>query len=182
MPTEAMPVAIPDLSSFARALSRALQLRATEHAGPPGHVETLNLVARALGHRNLQSLRAALRTPAASRAGAEAPAALSEHARKALALFDDQGRLQRWPGKLAVQRLAMWILWTRFEAKRPYTEPEVNAILKAANTFADHATLRRELVNHRLLTRTDDCAEYRKLPARADDEVRALLHAWRQRR
>jgi hypothetical protein len=76
----------------------------------------------------------------------------------------------------------MWILWSRFEAKRPYTEREVNAILKAANAFGDHVKLRRELVNHQLLARKSDCSEYRKLPARADGEVRALLHAWRQRR
>lgn len=182
MPTEPLPVAIPDLSSFARALSQALAARQAERPELPGHVETLNLVARALGHRNVQSLRAALRTPGASRATAEAPAALSANARKTLAQFDDQGRLVRWPNKFSVQRLAMWILWTRFEAKRPYTEREVNAILRAANAFDDHVTLRRELVNHRLLTRKADCSEYRKLPARADDEVRSLLHAWRQRR
>jgi hypothetical protein len=182
MPTEPLPVAIPDLSSFARALSRSLAARLSDTTEPPGHVETLNLVARALGHRNVQSLRAALHTPIASRAVAEAPAALSANARKALAQFDDQGRLVRWPNKFSVQRLALWILWTRFEAKRLYTEREVNTILKAANTFGDHVTLRRELVDHRLLARKPDCSEYRKLPARADDEARALLHAWRQRR
>lgn len=182
MPTEALPVAIPDLSSFARALSQALKTRAADTPEPPGHVETLNLVARALGHRNVQSLRGALRGPGAARPAAEAPAALSDNARKALAQFDTEGRLVRWPTKFSVQRLAMWVLWTRFEAKRPYTEREVNTILKDAHGFGDHATLRRELVNHRLLARKADCSEYRKLPARADDEARALLHAWRQRR
>jgi hypothetical protein len=182
MPTEPLPVAIPDLSSFARALSQALKTRQTETTEPPGHVETLNLVARALGHRNVQGLRAALRVPGASTRSAEAPAALSDNARKALAQFDTAGRLLRWPTKFSVQRLAMWVLWTRFEAKRVYTEREVNAILKAANAFDDHVTLRRELVNHKLLTRKADCSAYRKLPARADDEARALLHAWRQRR
>ena len=68
MPTEPLPVAIPDLSSFARSLSQALAARQAERPDTPGHVETLNLVARALGHRNVQSLRAALRSPAASRA------------------------------------------------------------------------------------------------------------------
>jgi hypothetical protein len=182
MTTETVPVAIPDLSAFARALGQGLKTHLADKAEPPGHVETLNLVARALGHRNVQSLRAALRTPAASRATAEAPAPLSDNARKALSQFDAEGRLVRWPSKFSVQRLAMWILWTRFEAKRPYTEREVNAVLQAANAFGDHVTLRRELVNHQLLTRKSDCSEYRKLPARADDEVRALLHAWRQRR
>ena len=180
MPSEPMPLAIPDLSSFARSLSHALQAHLAAKAEPPGHVETLNLIARALGQRNHQSLRASLRTPTASVKTAQAPAALSENARKTLAQFDAQGRLVRWPSKFTVQRLAMWILWTRFEAKRPYTEPEVNAILKAANAFGDHVTLRRELVNHQLLTRKADCSEYRKRPARADAEVRGLLHTWRR--
>ncbi len=182
MSADPLPFAVPDLSAFARALGAALQARHAERPEPPGHVETLNLIARALGHRNVQSLRAALRTPAAARAQAEAPVPLGPHARKTLAQFDDQGRLLRWPNKFSVQRMAMWILWTRFDGKRTYTEREVNAILKAANAFGDHVTLRRELVNHRLLARKSDCSEYRKLPARPDDEVRALLHAWRARR
>jgi hypothetical protein len=182
MSADPLPFSVPDLSSFARALAAALSARHAGQPEPPGHVETLNLVARALGHRNVQSLRAALRSPAAARAQAEAPVPLSENARKTLAQFDDQGRLVRWPNKFTVQRMAMWILWTRFDAKRLYTESEVNAILRAANGFGDHVTLRRELVNHRLLARKSDCSEYRKLPARPDDEVRALLHAWRARR
>jgi hypothetical protein len=99
-----------------------------------------------------------------------------------LGQFDADGRLMRWPTKFSIQRLAMWVLWTRFDAKRLYNEREVNTILKAANAFDDHATLRRELVNHRLLARKADCSEYRKLPARPDDETRALLHAWRAQR
>ena len=77
--------------------------------------------------------------------------------------------------------MAMWVLWTRFDAKRVYTESEVNTILKSANAFGDHVTLRRELINHRLLARKSDCSEYRKLPVRPDGEVQALLTAWRAR-
>ena len=65
--------------------------------------------------------------------------------------------------------------------ERLYTEKEVNAVLKDANTFGDHVTLRRELINHRLMARKSDCSEYRKLAARPDDETRALLAAWRSR-
>ena len=84
--------------------------------------------------------------------------------------------------KYSVQTLAMWVLWTLFDGRRVYTEAEVNQILKAANAFGDHATLRRELINHRLMTRKSDCSEYRKLPARPDAETRALLQAWRLQR
>jgi hypothetical protein len=186
MTRESVPFTAPDLSQFARALGRELHCRYAERPEPPGHVELLNLLARASGHRNLQTLQAAMRPapPPRLTPGADAPQAalppLSAHARKALTQFDAQGRLARWPYKFSVQRLAMWVLWTHFEARRVYTEREVNEVLKAWHTYGDHATLRRELINHKLLTRKSDCSEYRKLPARPDPEVRALLQAWRK--
>ena len=112
---------------------------------------------------------------------AAATPALSGHAWRALQQFDDAGRLVRWPARYAVQRLAMWVLWTRFEAGRVYSEREVNDILRQAQAFGDHVTLRRELVNHRLLERKSDCSAYRKVAACPDDEARALLAAWQAR-
>ena len=106
---------------------------------------------------------------------------LTLHARKALQHFDGAGRLVRWPQKLSVQRLSMWVLWTRFDGRRVYAEPEVNRVLKAWHLFGDHATLRRELVNHKLVTRKSDCSEYRKVALRPDAEVRGLLRALRRR-
>jgi len=180
MPRTLTPLVAPDLSSFARALGRALAERHAVAAPPPGHVELLNLIARAAGHRNVQALKAqALVQPARAAPAAAAPSPLGDNARKALQQFDDQGRLVRWPTKFTVQRFVMWVLWTRFDARRVYTEKEVNAILKDAETYGDHVTLRRELINHKLLTRKSDCSEYRKLPARPNDEERALLKAWR---
>jgi len=181
MSREALPFVAPDLSAFARSLGAVLKARPT--AEPPSHVEMLNLIARAAGHRNVQALRAASQLAPAPLAAEDRPppVALSDNARKALMQFDSRGRLMRWPNKFTVQRLAMWVLWTHFAARRVYTEKEVNAVLKAANDFGDHVTLRRELINHRLLSRKDDCSEYRKVAARPDDETRALLHAWRAR-
>jgi len=177
MAREATPLVVQDLSSFARGLGRALAARQAAALEPPAHVELQNLIARAAGYRNLQALKAAPPEPVPP--GAALP--LSDNARRTLAQFDVDGRLVRWPKKFTVQRMAMWVLWTHFESKRKYTEREVNAILKAANAFGDHATLRRELINHKLLARKSDCSEYRKLPARPDDEVRALLTTWRSR-
>lgn len=180
MSREALSFRVPDLSAFARALARELSARHATRPEPPGHVETLNLLARALGQRNAQALRASLRRlPPGD--DDDAPLPLSDNARKALGQFDRHGRLLRWPTKLSVQRLAMWVLWTRFDAKRVYTEAEVNAVLKDANGFGDHVTLRRELVNHLLLARKSDCSAYWKLPARPDVDTRALLAAWRAR-
>jgi hypothetical protein len=183
---ETVPLLAHDLSQFARALGRSLQERHAARAEPPGHVELMNLLARAAGHRNLQALRAAtlkpLPRPAASADDRIAMPALGTTARKALTQFDAQGRLVRWPHKLSVQRLAMWALWTRFDARRVYTEREVNEILKAWHCFGDHATLRRELINHKLMARKPDCSEYRKLAVRPDEEARWFLHAWRRMR
>ena len=181
MPREAIPVVVSDLSAFARSLSRALAER--EDPKPPGHVELLNLIARAAGHRNVQALRASLAVPAAPVADEDRspPLPLTENARRTLKQFDSRGRLVRWPAKYTIARLALWVLWTRFESHRVYSEKEVNAVLRSANTFDDHVTLRRELIDHHLLERKSDCSEYRKLPARPDAEAQALLTAWRAR-
>jgi hypothetical protein len=194
MPRTSVPIVVPDVSAFARSLGRHLHERHRDRLEPPSHVELLNLVAQAIGHRNFQALKAAPplvgAVPGAATADEALPPpvpagnagkALSDNARKALGHFDRQGRLMRWPVKFSVQQLVMWVLWSRFDAKRVYTEREVNAVLKRANLFFDHVTLRRELINHRLMSRRADCSEYRKLPARPNDEVRALLAALRAR-
>ena len=180
MTRSVIPVTVPDLSGFARALRRSLAEHLAEHAALPTHQALLNHIARAVGHRNLQALQA--QAPRAVRARAAAgPAALSAAALKALGSFDELGRMSRWPVKYSVQRLAMWVLWMQFERGRVYSEREVNAVLKAWHTWGDHVTLRRELINDRLLTRKSDGSQYRKLPARPNDEARALMAAWRDR-
>jgi hypothetical protein len=184
-PRTLVPLFTPDLSAFAKALRRQLAAALEQAPRPPGHVELLNMLARAAGHRNLQALRAAARArlprPAPDSRPSSAPMPLSAHATRAAMHFDAQGRLVRWPHKFSVQRLAMWVLWMRFDAQRRYTEREVNGILRHWHTYGDHATLRRELVNMRLLSRRSDCSQYWKEPQRPADEVRALLHLVRQR-
>ncbi|MFG5406969.1 DUF2087 domain-containing protein [Piscinibacter sakaiensis] len=81
----------------------------------------------------------------------------------------------RWPSRYATQRLALWGLWARFDPERRYREAEVNAVLNDLHLFGDHCTLRRELVNMKLLWRSDGGAEYRRVPAEPDAEARALL-------
>jgi hypothetical protein len=207
MTRTALPYSAPDLSALARLLERALQDHQITHGRLPGHVEMMNLLARGAGRRNLQELKAEVEraAPAADGPGPLPPAGpdvwfdapalldpvstpvealsprLSERAARTLKCFDFSGRLARWPLKLSQQRLAMWVLWMRFDARRVYTEDEVNRVLNAWHVYGDHATLRRELINHQLMTRKSDCSEYRKLAQWPDDEVQGLLHALRVR-
>ena len=200
-----VPYSAPDLSALARLLERALADHQITHGRLPGHVEMMNLLARGAGKRNLQELQADLArnaSPASATpppAGSDlwfdapelldpvttpvvvAPPELTGRAAKTLKCFDFGGRLTRWPPKLSQQTLAMWVLWTRFDARRVYTEAEVNHVLKAWHGFGDHATLRRELINHRLMTRKDDCSEYRKLVQWPDEEAQGLMRALRKR-
>jgi hypothetical protein len=183
MPRTTVPLHADDISSFAKALGRQLSDAHERHPGPPGHVELLNMLARAAGHRNFQSLRVQQPPTASTTPAQPAPAAvLSEAAIKALRHYDDWGRLTRWPIKFSVQRLMLWGLWMRFDSRRKYSEREVNELLNAWHLFGDHCTLRRELVNMRLLERKSDGSEYRKVPARPDAETMALLRALRARR
>jgi len=173
-----LPLYAADLSAFAKALSA--QLGAAPH--PPGHQALLNMLARAAGHRNLQSLRAArdLQAPPIEASNVTVALPMTAAARKALTQFDSRGRLARWPHKYSVQRFAIWVLWTHFEMRRVYSEREVNDVLNAWHVYGDHATLRRELVEMKLLARKSDCSEYRKVAARPTDEVRALIQSWRR--
>jgi hypothetical protein len=179
MTRSVIPLHVPDLSGFARQLRRSLADHLAEHAELPGHQAMLNQVVRAAGHRNLQTLQAHTPRRAPAAAAPATPPTLSAAAAKALGSFDHLGRMSRWPHKYSVQRLALWVMWMQFEARRVYTEREVNAVLRAWHTWGDHVTLRRELINDRLLTRKADGSQYRKLPARPSDEARALMAAWR---
>lgn len=193
MPKLLVPFATPDLSSLAKSLKGYLDERHNAGKALPSHVELLNLLARAAGHRNYQALKAAapvahaaptttdVRAARRSRVAPEQVDAreLSATARKTLMQFDAQGRLVRLPNKLSVQQMACWALWTQFAANRDYTEKEVNAILNLHHKFGDPATLRRELVNMKLLGRECDCSRYWKEPRRPDEETRLFLRAWR---
>ncbi len=181
------PLVAADLSAFAKALRMQLAERLDSGAGLPGHVEMLNLLARAAGHRNVQALKAAAKSTASAAApsphrwhGPKHPL-LSAAADRTLRVFDAPGRLLRWPSKRPEQVLALWCLWMAFDGKRRYSEREVNEVLNAHHAFGDHCLLRRELVEVKLLERTPGGEQYRKLAARPDEETAALLRAVRAR-
>jgi hypothetical protein len=177
MPKEIVPFIAPDISQLARNLDEELRKLAT----PPSHLSWLNILARGAGYRNYQSLRAAQSKAAPAAKPAAQQSTLTEHASKALSHFDDQARLLRWPTKFAVQRLALWGLWMQIDVKRAYTEREITNLLAALNGFSDPVTLRRELINMKMMARKSDCSAYWKEPVRAPQEAVALMHALRQR-
>ncbi len=185
---EIVPLVAADISTFCKNLRQ--QLTAAGHESP-GHVAFLNMLARSAGFRNFQALKAlgALRAQAPSLAPMQGPVAepaalpitlprgstVPLPLRRLLTCFDTQGRLMRWPNKYAAQQTAIWALWSRLPAQRELTEKQVNEYLLASHTYGDPATLRRELVNAKLLWRTRDCRVYRKEPRRPGEEARAFL-------
>ena len=95
------------------------------------------------------------------------PAAASEPAEpetwdaKVLRGFvDAEGRLHTIPASRRKRGVVLRWLMTGFEPDRRYPEPEVNAILQARHW--DSATLRRELIGHRMLARENGV--YWRLP------------------
>lgn len=177
---ETVALFAPDLSTFCKNLRRHLEAAG---ANPPGHLALLNLIAKSAGYRNYQVLKARpAPMPAADPPAAEpVPLSLPRETkvdpalRKLIACFDVEGRLMRMPNKYAAQQMAIHALWSRLPARREMTEREVNAYLDGCHRFGDPATLRRELVNAKLLWRTVDGRVYRKLAAQPDAATRAFL-------
>ncbi len=176
MPRDAIPLSIPDTAAFARALRDALAAEPVM----PGHLAFLGHIARAAGWQNWQHMRAsqaaAPAVPATGSATAEPPSD-PDRVSRALRVFDDQGRMTRWPNKTNLQGLCLWALWSHLPALREMTEPEVNTILKDWSTFGDHVLLRRSLIDHKLATRTPDGRIYRRTECRPPADARALFAA-----
>ncbi|MDK2126951.1 DUF2087 domain-containing protein [Parachitinimonas caeni] len=165
MSRTAYPFHSDDISLLARSLVKQW----AEQTEPPGHVQMLNMLARAVGYQNFQHFRSeAEARPAIQLAppplveSAEPPS-IGAAARKLLRHFDEHGRLHRWPSKFSEQGPCLWPIWARIPAHRTMTEREVNEYIKLGEVLGDHVLLRRELVNYKLLERTLDGREYRRL-------------------
>jgi hypothetical protein len=156
-----IPFHAGDISSLARTLR--IQLIARD--GVPGHVELLNILARAVGRRNFQQLRAEAQegVPAAE-AAEEAPTQVDpRRIERVRRCFTPDGKLSRWPAKREDQVLALWGLWAKIPSRRDFTEQQISQVLRDLHDFGDHALLRRELFESRLVSRTPDCREYRRI-------------------
>lgn len=170
MTKQLIAFAHPDLSALAKSLRS--QLAALDHK--PSHVEMLNLLARASGHANFQSLRANF-------IPGSIPAFDQSRVDKVIRHFDAQGRMVRWPSKTNHQDLCLWVIWSRIPATERLSEKELNEHIIDAHLFGDHAILRRSLVDAGMLARTPDGRVYRRIEQLPPADATALLQAIAQR-
>lgn len=176
MSRPAFPFAAGDISAVARSLKD--QIAQGGHT-PPGHVELLNMLARAAGYRNFQHFRAQAVAQGALDAPAE-PTAPEEpvdfvKVRRLTRYFDPAGRLLRWPSKASHQQACLWVLWARLPGGTVMDEPGINRHLTAGHLFGDYALLRRWMCDLGMVKRTTDGREYRRVEQRPPAEVLALI-------
>ncbi|MCM5560147.1 DUF2087 domain-containing protein [Pleomorphomonas sp. JP5] len=173
MSRDTLPLTVPDVSALARVLGREL----AQIEGKPGHVQLLNMLARAGGYRNFQHFRSA--SKAGERLAEPRPAPEPvDHAlvERVAGHFDDEGQFLRWPSRYRHQSLALWVLWSRLKAGTVYSEFDVSKIIRNNHRFGDHALIRRAMIDAGLLTRTLDGREYRRVERRPPGEALALIH------
>jgi len=75
--------------------------------------------------------------------------------------LDANGKLTAFPAKRKMKVYCLFYLVQKFEAEKDYTEQEINNVLLDWHTFADPATLRRELYDYGFLDRSRDGKVYR---------------------
>ena len=75
--------------------------------------------------------------------------------------LDGSGKLTAFPAKRKMKLYALLYLAQKIPADTDFTEREINDILLTWHTFADPATLRRELYDYGFLDRSRDGKVYR---------------------
>jgi len=75
--------------------------------------------------------------------------------------LDVNGKLTAFPAKRKMKIYCLFYLAQKFESNKDYTEQEINNVLLDWHTFADPATLRRELYDYGFLDRSRDGKIYR---------------------
>ncbi|WP_064711003.1 DUF2087 domain-containing protein [Rhizobium bangladeshense] len=183
MSRKLIPLEVSDASAFAK----SLRLQLSAHEGLPSHLQFLNMLAKAAGHGNFQSLRAKA-DPADSEAirPTAVPVADPEIDRKHIdrvqRSFDGEFRLMRWPSRRTDQITALWLLWSQLPSAMEMSEKEVSALLRDRHLFGDHALLRRELCELGLMSRTRDGSVYRRVERPMPIDAATILrqHSERQ--
>ena len=84
--------------------------------------------------------------------------------------LDGDGKLTAFPAKRKMKLYALLYLVQKIPADTDFTEREINDILLDWHSFADPATLRRELYDYRFLDRSRDGKVYRLAPKQPTPE------------
>jgi len=172
MTRSVFPFYASDISALARSLNS--QLAGCDHT--PGHVELLNMLARAVGSRNFQHFRAQMIAEKKLLRSEEAPAPIDYvELRRLSRYFDVNGRWIRWPTKFSHQEPCLWVLWSKLPPRKTVSEREMNQLLLANHRFEDPALLRREMKERKMLTRTRDGREYRRVERKPPHTALALI-------
>lgn len=167
MTRTAFPFQVEDISQLARSLHQQL----TGSAETPSHLALMNMLARGAGYKNFQHFRTAVTPQTAS------PAPDMARVDQALRHYDKQGRLARWPGKTWAQHLCLWGLWAHLPKYTAMTEREISEVLNQWHNFQDAAILRRTLWEMKLVSRSPDGRDYRRIAQEPPPEARALLRS-----
>ncbi|NRB18504.1 MAG: DUF2087 domain-containing protein [Rhodobacteraceae bacterium] len=164
MTRDVIRLTLADLSQFTKSLRGLLP-------DPPSHVEMLNLVAQAAGYKNFQHLRATnTPTPPVDRGRVD----------RALRNFDAEGRFANWPGKTSMQYLCLWAVWALIPPRTIMNERQISAFIDQKTATSDAAQIRRSLVEMKLLTRTRDGSQYRRVEQPVPADPRALIAELRE--
>ena len=164
MARSSLPFAVADTSALARSLRKEFETLGRR----PGHVELLNMLARAAGYSNFQHFRARAARPAAR------PTATEERVGRARRHFDEAGRLLRWPSRADAIDLCLWVLWSRLP-DTVMDERSISSLLDQWHVFGDHALLRRALFGYGFVDRSVDGRVYRRLERKPPPEALRLL-------
>src|SRR4030095_3770420 len=146
----------PFFASDISALARSLHNQLAGSGRVPGHVELLNMLARAAGSRNFQHFRAQIVAEERLRRPREAAAPIDYVELQRLSrYFDAGGQLERWPTRFSHQEPCLWVLWSKLPARKTLSG--------------------REMKERKMVTRTRDGSEYRRVERKPPNAALALI-------
>lgn len=182
MPRIPHSFAVADISALARSLHDQME----ELARLPSHLELLNMLARGAGFQNFQHFKAksdaSRRVDPPAEPAADMPGIDLAYVQKVARLFDDQGRMTHWPSKEKQSILCLWYMWSKVPAGQVFSEKEFNAVLNAWHLFGDHALIRRAMFEMKLISRTREGRDYRRIEQEAPAELAVLVANLKKRR
>ncbi len=164
---------VADIATLARHLERQM----AQSPEKPGHLSLMNMLARGAGFANYQAFRAS----AVAGLKLAAPAEMADMTRVAAAkrFFDGQGRMARWPSKTQVQYLCLWVIWAQVPKGAVMTERQASDLINLWHLFGDAAIIRRTMWERKMISRSDDGRDYRRVEQAPPPDAQALIRAVR---